>query len=82
MQGRSETANFIRAFTGSDRFVLDYLMDEVLQEQPEEIRTFLLYTSVLDQFCDSLCDAVTGQNDSKSLDRCSRARQPVHHSAG
>lgn len=65
-KGGSETANFIKAFTGSHRFVLDFLIEEVLQGQSEEIRTFLLWTSVLDRLCGSLCDAVTGQKDSKS----------------
>jgi LuxR family maltose regulon positive regulatory protein len=67
MQGREDTASFIRAFTGSHRFVLDYLAEEVLQRQPEHIRSFLLQTSVLDRFCVSLCNAVTTREDAKEI---------------
>jgi LuxR family transcriptional regulator, maltose regulon positive regulatory protein len=58
IQGAPDAARFIRSFTGSHRFVLDYLLEEVLQRQPDEIRTFLLCTSVLDRLCGPLCDAV------------------------
>ncbi|MED4954770.1 LuxR C-terminal-related transcriptional regulator [Paenibacillus macerans] len=58
MQGCSNTAQFISSFTGSHRFVLDYLMEEVLMQQSEKVQTFLLHTSILDRFCGSLCDAV------------------------
>ena len=51
MQGRADAAGFIQAFTGSHRFVLDYLVEEVLQHQPERIRSFLLQTSILDRLC-------------------------------
>ena len=47
MQGRADTAGFIQAFTGSHRFVLDYLVEEVLQRQPEPVRSFLLQTAIL-----------------------------------
>ncbi|HET9907136.1 MAG TPA: tetratricopeptide repeat protein, partial [Anaerolineales bacterium] len=67
MQGREDIASFIQAFTGSHRFVLDYLAEEVLQRQPEHIRSFLLQTSVLDRFCVSLCDAVTTREDAKEI---------------
>jgi LuxR family maltose regulon positive regulatory protein len=67
MQGRSDTANFIQAFTGSHRFVLDYLMEEVLQRQPAAVRHFLLQTSILDRLCGSLCEAVTERTDGRSL---------------
>ncbi len=73
MQGRKDAAGFIQAFTGSHRFVLDYLVEEVLQRQPERIRRFLLQTSILDRLSGSLCDAVTAQEDGKgtleTLDR-------------
>ena len=55
MQGRSDTASFIQAFTGSHRFVLDYLVEEVLQRQPEGIRSFLLQTAILDRLVRLLC---------------------------
>ncbi|HMR97767.1 MAG TPA: LuxR C-terminal-related transcriptional regulator [Anaerolineales bacterium] len=58
MQGITETAGFIQSFTGSHHFVLDYLMEEVLQRQPESVQTFLLRTSILDRVCAPLCDAV------------------------
>jgi LuxR family maltose regulon positive regulatory protein len=58
MQGHEDAAGFIRSFTGSHHFVLDYLVEEVLQQQPESVQRFLLRTSVLDRFCGPLCDAV------------------------
>ncbi|WP_178019599.1 LuxR C-terminal-related transcriptional regulator [uncultured Paenibacillus sp.] len=58
MQDRSNTAQFISSFTGSHRFVLDYLMEEVLMRQSEKVQTFLLHTSILDRICGPLCDAV------------------------
>ena len=67
MQGRSDTAGFIQAFTGSHHFVLDYLVEEVLQQQSESVRTFLLQTSILDRMCGSLCGAVTAQEGSKGM---------------
>jgi LuxR family maltose regulon positive regulatory protein len=60
MQGQSDTTSFIRSFTGSHHFVLDYLIEEVLQQQSESIKTFLLRTSILERLCGSLCDAVLG----------------------
>ena len=60
MQGQQDTAGFIKSFTGSHHFVLDYLIEEVLQRQPESIQTFLLRTSILERMCSSLCDAVLG----------------------
>jgi len=58
MQGQTDNAAFIRAFTGSHRFVLDYLMEEVLQKQPGNVLSFLLRTSILDRMSGPLCDAV------------------------
>ena len=58
MQGHQDTTCFIQSFTGSHRFVLDYLVEEVLQQQSERIQTFLLRTSILDRLCGPLCDAV------------------------
>ena len=60
---RAEVAGFIRAFTGSNRFVIDYLADEVLARQPARVRDFLLRTAVLDRLHGPLCDAVTGGSD-------------------
>jgi LuxR family maltose regulon positive regulatory protein len=67
MQGRQDIAGFIEAFTGSHRFVLDYLVEEVLQHQTEPVRSFLMQTAILDRFCASLCNAVTGREDGKAM---------------
>ena len=58
MQDIQDTASFIKSFTGSHHFVLDYLMEEVLGQQSESVQTFLLRTSILDRMCGPLCDAV------------------------
>ena len=58
MQGQSDAASFIQAFTGSHRFVLDYLVEEVLGQQSDSVQTFLLRTSILDRMCGPLCDVV------------------------
>jgi LuxR family maltose regulon positive regulatory protein len=58
MQGHQDTASFIKSFTGSHHFILDYLIEEVLQHQSESIQTFLLCTSILDRMCGPLCEAV------------------------
>jgi LuxR family transcriptional regulator, maltose regulon positive regulatory protein len=58
LQGQPDTAGFIQSFTGSHHFVLDYLVEEVLQRQPERVQTFLLRTSILKRLCGPLCDAV------------------------
>ncbi len=60
---RADVVAFIGAFTGSNRFVIDYLMDEVLTRQGTAVRDFLLRTAVLDRLTGSLCDAVTGGSD-------------------
>lgn len=67
MQGRDDAASFIDAFTGNDRYIVDYLVDEVLQRQPENVRRFLLQTSILDRLSAPLCDAVTGQEGGKGI---------------
>ena len=61
IQGRTDTTDFIETFTGSHRFVMDYLVEEVLHQQPENVQTFLLHTSILDRLCGPLCDAVLGR---------------------
>jgi LuxR family transcriptional regulator, maltose regulon positive regulatory protein len=58
MRGLKDTAGFIQSFTGSHRFVMDYLLEEVLHQQSESIQEFLLRTSILDRMCGPLCDAV------------------------
>ena len=65
---------FVDEFTGSHRFVLDYLLDEVLDTQPDGIRTFLLDTCVLDELTAGLCDALTGRTDGqRALEALERA---------
>ena len=61
------SAGFVAEFSGSHRFVLDYLTEEVLERQPEELRTFLLETSILERLSGPLCDAVVGRTDSQQL---------------
>jgi len=64
MQGREDIPAFIRAFAGDNRYIVDYLVEEVLQRQPDDMRSFLLKTAVLDRLHGPLCDAVTEQKDS------------------
>ena len=67
MQGREDVPGFIRAFAGDHRYIVDYLVEEVLQHQPEQIRSFLLQTSILDRLSGPLCEAVTEQQESNML---------------
>jgi len=75
MQGDQDTASFIKSFTGSHHFVLDYLLDEVLHQQPKAVQNFLLRTSILDRMCGPLCEAVllnysgSGQETLEYLER-------------
>ena len=64
---RGSQADFIDRFTGGDRHVVDYLGEEVLTNQPEHVRDFLLRTSVLDRICAELGDALTGRHDSAAI---------------
>ncbi len=76
LQRHQDTAGFIDSFSGSHQFVLDYLMEEVLQQQPEPIQYFLLCTSILDRLCGALCDAVlphSSQPGQETLDYLARA---------
>ena len=67
LQGREDVAGFIAGFAGDDRYVVDYLVEEVLGRQPDNVRDFLLQTSVLDRLSGPLCDAVTGRRGGKSM---------------
>jgi LuxR family maltose regulon positive regulatory protein len=73
LQGRQDTSQLIKSFSGSYRLVLDYLIEEVLEQQPKSVQEFLLQTSILNQLTGSLCDALTGQDNGQqvleSLDR-------------
>ena len=74
LQDREDKAGFITSFTGNSRFIMDYLMDEVLQRRPPGTGHFLLQTSLLDPLCASLCNAVTGQQDGQAnLERLEEA---------
>lgn len=66
LQGRVNRGEFIQAFSGDNRFVIDFLLDEVLLKQPEDIRQFLLQTSILDRMCGDLCDAIVDSSNEES----------------
>jgi LuxR family maltose regulon positive regulatory protein len=67
LQGRKDVTDFIATFTGSHRYILDYLIEEVFSRQPAQVQTFLLQTSILKPMTGALCDAVTGRNDGQSM---------------
>ena len=65
--GCGDVAGFVEAFSGSHRFILDYLVEEVLDRQPDEVRAFLFDTCVLEQLTGGLCDALTGRSDGQAM---------------
>lgn len=67
MRGGQDNSGFIDAFTGSSRYILDYLIEEVFERQPADVRDFLLKTSILERLSASLCDAVGKRVDGQSL---------------
>ncbi len=67
MQGRPDAGAFITGFAGGDRYVVDYLVEEVLHLQPEPVRRFLLQTSILARLTGSSTDAVTGESGGKAM---------------
>jgi LuxR family maltose regulon positive regulatory protein len=67
MQGREDISKFIRDLNGDNRYIMDYLMEEVLKIQTDEIREFLLQTSILEQMSAPLCNAVLNRNDSQLI---------------
>ncbi len=69
MRGVPDPASFIKSFTGSHHFVLDYLVEEVLHRQSESIQNFLLRTSILDRMCGSLCDTILGLRTGSGQER-------------
>ena len=74
MKGRTDASSFIELFTGSHRYVLDYLIEEVLEQQPCSVQSFLLQTAILDRMTGTLCDALTGQDDGQeTLEMLERA---------
>ncbi len=66
-QDATRTASLISTFTGSHRYILDYFTDEILSQQPEDIRVFLLHTAILDRLTSPLCDLVTGRKDGQEM---------------
>ncbi len=85
LQGHEDPAGFIRSFTGSHHFVLDYLVEEVLQQQSASVQTFLLRTSILERLCGPLCEAVllapaaSGQTTLDYLERANLFLVPLDH---
>jgi len=83
LRGREDPSGFIARFAGDDRYVVDYLVEEVLQHQPDPIRGFLLHTAVLDRLTGPLCDAVTGRTDGSdvlaALERANLFVVPLDH---
>jgi LuxR family transcriptional regulator, maltose regulon positive regulatory protein len=74
LRGRPDQAELVRRFGASHRFVLDYVVEEVLAGLPAETQQFLLRTSILDRLCGSLCEAVTGEPDGQAqLEELERA---------
>ena len=67
LRGREDLSGFVQAFTGSHRFVFDYLMDEVFARQTEGVQSFLVQTSILERLNASLCNALTGRADSQTM---------------
>jgi LuxR family transcriptional regulator, maltose regulon positive regulatory protein len=67
LRGRPDIAGFVADFSGSHRYILDYLTGEVLDGLPEQVREFLLETSVLERLSGGLCDAVTGRDDGQAM---------------
>ncbi len=80
MQGLEQSGdvtNFVNRFTGSDRYIQDYLADEVLQRQPQGTKDFLLQTSILDRLSGPLCDAVVGEIGDWRSESGNRAQSPI-----
>ncbi|MAT99270.1 MAG: LuxR family transcriptional regulator [Anaerolineaceae bacterium] len=73
LQDNQDSAGFIKSFTGSHRFVMDYLVEEVLHQLPEHIQTFLLRTSILERMCGPLCEAVVGRESQEILEYLEQA---------
>jgi LuxR family maltose regulon positive regulatory protein len=67
MQGRTDVAGFIAGFSGDDRYIVDYLVGEVLRRQPDDVRAFLIQTSILDRLSGPLCDAVTARPGGRAM---------------
>jgi LuxR family maltose regulon positive regulatory protein len=86
LKGKEDTTNLIKAFSGSHRLVLDYLIEEVLEQQPKDVQDFLLRTAILDRFTGSLCDALTdhenGQATLEALEQANMFIVPLDNERG
>lgn len=84
LRGSRDKSNFIQEFTGNNRYILDYLIEEVFLQQPEDMRDFLLKTAILDRLSGPVCDAITGRSDSQELleklDQINMFIVPLDHS--
>jgi LuxR family maltose regulon positive regulatory protein len=67
MRRSDDVHGFVRSFSGSNRYILDYLGEEVLSRLPQDVQIFLLKTSILDRLTGPLCDAVTGEQDGEEM---------------
>jgi LuxR family maltose regulon positive regulatory protein len=67
IRGHTDVEGFIARFAGNDRYIVDYLVEEVLAHQPEKVREFLLHTAVLERLTGPLCDAITGRDDGRDM---------------
>jgi LuxR family maltose regulon positive regulatory protein len=67
MQGREDWPEFIAKFSGSHAYIIDFLVDEVMARQPEEVQTFLRRTSILERFCAALCEYVVGEDEDRDI---------------
>ena len=67
LQGRADTREFINAFGGSQTYIVDYLLEEVLRRQPPDVQEFVLSTSILERLSGPLCDALSGRSDGRRM---------------
>src|SRR5260370_17059825 len=67
LQGDTDPADLLDEVSGSQHYILDYLLEEVLRRQPPSVQTFLLHTSLLERLSAPLCDAVLQQTDSQAI---------------
>ena len=67
LQGKENIHPFIQAFTGNHTYIVDYLLEDVLSDQPDDVQTFLLETSILPRLSGPLCDEITGRTDGAAM---------------
>ena len=77
LSGRADADELVRRFSGNDRFVTSYFSEEVLSQDSDRVRDFIITMSILDRFCAPLCDAVAGTTGSAELLRQAGAQEPV-----